>query len=520
MTENRRRREFLLACVTAAGSAGVAGCLEGNGNPDPNSGNEDADSTEPGDSGPDGAGEDEMEEFAESLRVEGSVVEFENDDVTAASFPVSFRTDDGAVSAVGFVEAATDGSPAKVGVALRNTNDYDHVFRSRLLPPFDTRPVGYPEDRSGDADAVYLVPTEEHGYADGVPEVGRDGEGDWRLEDSIDDWVPETVELGAEEVAYAEYAFVGHPDASNTPITTEEYRFSGRGGTLRFSVWETGAPGPVDGSMFGGEEVPEVERVDRDVSWYHEADEETEVYLKPSAEEVETPARIEYELVNRKHERISGNPDGWGLYKLVDGDWHHVAPAGVHLPLSYVYPGDTEESTLRMRHDEAVSCSGERTADRLGGGTYAYVVHFGREEERCAALVEFDAPELELEKPDGAAVEQGEGDDELVVTSERWREAKESGEIDEDSMLPIVFERVDDAVDAEDAGELIAEQVYRGRREYLPHSIPFLKDEDVDSVVVKSDPGLRSSRFRDEGTVYRYDGETYRARYEMEQESD
>lgn len=503
-SSNGVERRKILAIIGGASSATLTGCLNGG------TGEEDDDPPENGDGETPENGDEtrmtdeELKELTERVR-EGSVVEFGG--MVVSTFPTFFRSDARASTTAGVIEPATDDSPAVLMTAVRNENDYDHRFQTRNIPPYDRRPIGRPDDRENDP--LYLVPTENHEFAEQSPDVTRYGVR-WRLDGSIDNWLPETVEIGAEDVVYGEYFIVAHPDRAREPISSGSYRFSGGDRPLEISVWESGEPGPPEDSVFEGVDVPdplEERESDRETSWYHEADETTEVYLKPSREEVEPPVEAEYEMINRSREPVSGNPDGWGLYKLVDGDWFHVAPDEVQLPATSIPPGGTAESSLTVYHRGGTR-GGGRTVWNVGGGRYAYLVHFGKSGYRNAALLDIDAPELRLEPPEDAQVD--DRGDVIEVSSGEWRE-RQGRTADERMMRPIRVEIVED----EDGERIITEQTYKRRNEYMRYSLPFF-EEGVEEVVAKADAGGMRSAFMDEGTTYVYEGTVYRFRYEGE----
>lgn len=498
---NEIGRRKLLTYMGGASSIAVTGCL--NGETSNEGSRDDGESPKKGDGG--GIDDEELEELSQDMMEEGSVVEF--DGMVVSSFRTVFPSESGAVTVVGLTEPATDDSPAILITAVRNENDYDHRFQTRNIPPYDRRPTGRPDGRRAN-DPLYLVPTDSHEFAEQFPDVTR-YDGGWYLDDSVDDWLPETVEIGAEEAVYGEYYIVAPPDTSREPISPGSYRFSGGDRPLEISVWESDAPGPAEDSIFEGVDVPDpLEELgsDRETSWYHEADGTTEVYLKPSQEEVEPPAEVEYEMVNRSKESISGNPHGWGLYKLVEGEWFHVAPGAVPLPASGIPPGDAVESSLSVYHREGTR-GGGRTAWNVGGGRYAYLVHFGKSGYN-AALLDIDAPELPLEPPEDARVE--DRGDVIEVSSGEWRE-REGPTADENVMRPIRVEVVED----EDAERIITEQTYKRRNEYMRYAIPFF-EEGVEEVVAKADASGVRSDFMDGGIKYVYEGTAYRFRYERE----
>ncbi|MFT4885731.1 MAG: hypothetical protein ACI8U4_003258, partial [Natronomonas sp.] len=336
------------------------------------------------------AASDEPPVSAEDLR-ERRVVDFETVPLTAAVFG-SRSINDRVRTTYGISEPATDDSPAVVHALVRNNNSFEQTFHLRRVPGFWDPPSTHREAESGDRSGpVYLAPTENHDLAKSAPEVTQDDSGHWRLASSNREWLPETVTLAPDEAILGEYYLVGSDDTSNEPLGVGRYEFLYQGEGFTISVWDTESPGPTEDSAHAGAEVPELP-MGESTAWYHEADASTAVYLQPSAEKVEAPACIEFELHNRSYERLSGNPYDWTLFKLVDGEWFRIDPWAIPQPLAYVQPGETDHSELSLFHSDAMACNEGRSAGYLGGGRYAYRVGYSRDEETQAALFDLDAP--------------------------------------------------------------------------------------------------------------------------------
>jgi len=222
------------------------------------------------------------------------------------------------------------------------------------------------------------------------PEVIHQG-GVWTL-DGEPDPLP-AVELEPEEGVVFEFYLV-RPQGSEV-FPTGRYTFDDR--WLKLLVWETGSPGPTEPSRFEGKEFPQLED---GVEWYHEADEDTEVYLEPSDESAEPPATVETTYFNMSSEDVRRNDTR--LYKLVDGDWIPEVPvSGTGPGDSPLDPGSYETFSFPLRPVDEVY---EEDSPPLAGGTYANRV------ESHAAVFEVDAPLLELEPPEDIEVRYDEGD--------------------------------------------------------------------------------------------------------------
>ncbi|XGI84133.1 hypothetical protein ACEU6E_02475 [Halorutilales archaeon Cl-col2-1] len=503
------RRDFLGAAAKIGIASGVAGCLGSDRSQDQDVEsrlNRSDASLDKGSQIPRPDPTLSADEIDARFEEVSQVVDYETLPLTLSAHRVF-----GSVSAgIGITETATQESPAKIEISVVNRNDFEYVYKISEAPPYDTKPILYNQSH----DPLYLVPTPSHPLVDYEDEPYTYAqEGTWHVSGGIIDWLPEVFRLESGRGFIGEYAVVGHHNRSGRPTGT--YSTQGDGGTLSLALWETESPGPDRESVFENVEVPDLSQTPNrdkddednektDTHWFHEADSETQIYLRPSMEKTDLPADIEFEFVNRSRKKVSGNPYGWDLYKLVDGDWFHIAPLIVNLPMSYVYPGDTERSSLHLFHGEGLGCECQtpdgkvRDVDRLGGGRYAYTVDFGREGERHAALLDIEAPELTIEKPDDVEVER-RGSTVVVSTVD-----SEDG-----SDLSIRVERSDGT---EGDRRVIAENIYRGNS-HLRYSVPFFEG-GVEAVVVETEkravfPSLPFSSETSKSYVYK--GRTYTA---------
>jgi len=441
------------------------------------------------------------EAVAEELLADPTVVEFETAPLTAALFGNRLRIEERITAAIDFTAPATPESPATIGCVVQNRMSYEQTFSPRRLPFFDDPTTG----RTDGHDTVYLAPTENNELAERVPGRSRDADGRWRVDGVGDDWYPSQVTLGPEEALLGEFHLLGYHQSDEPPVRPGTYRFSWREASFHVAVWPTESPGPTERSRFAGADVPDLPR-DGPTAWFHEADAETEVYLAPSTEAVDAPARIDFELVNRAHERLGGNPYYWALRKLVDGEWYRVAPWAYPAPLSRVSPGATDESSLHVFTGEPVPCEGAREVGFLGGGRYAYTVGFSRGDETHAAVFDLDAPSLEVPPENGLDVTREAGDGErIVVESPRYEEAR--------TPARFTVTRADSAAD-----RLLPEQLPRHPNRAFRNTLP-LFEPGVEAVELLTDRGtaLRSVEYEDgESRRVVYEGEAFEAVGETE----
>lgn len=433
-----------------------------------------------------------------------SVVEFETAPVTAALTNARTRTPDGGELTFQFGRTATGQHPATVRGVFRNANPYVNTFRLDALALFQPVPTARPGGRPRDADynfhdELVLAPTERHEIARTAPELTLAGDGRWRLAADVNGpWLPETKALEPDETFRFEYAVAGREEGRGFP--RDSYHFEGYGEReVRIDVWSTASPGPGDGSRFSDTEIfplPDTERM----AWFHDADEETSVYLRPSAERAELPTKIDFTLVNHSQDAVAGNPYFWRLWKQVDDRWFHIAPVGWPLPLVRIPPGGRNESTLAGFPAHPVDCDGAREVGHLGGGRYAYEIGIGRDDVTHAALLGFEAPSVTIEPTDGLDVSR-DGAEVRVVWPRRDAEAPAA---------TLTLTRADGA-----ERRLIPEQVMQSRNVALRNTLSYL-DADVDRVRLVTDRntvsrGARTDGYEDGTFRFRLRGEAYAA---------
>ncbi|GAA5432568.1 hypothetical protein [Haloarcula japonica] len=432
-----------------------------------------------------------------------TVVELATGPRTYALSSPGLHTDDGARIGLWFDRTATDSHPATLRGWLQNGNEFENTFRIEWIPgvgrTHSRQPSGYDHEAR-----LHLAPTENNELAVEVPSLGRTEEGYWRVDD-VGPWMPETHRLDPGDWVQLEYALVGEPGQSGRPTGT--YEFRGRDESLSISVWDTRNPGPETESRFAGRSLPPFPG-DGGVQWFHEADKTTPAFVRPTAERVQLDAQVGFEMVNNSHERLQCGH--WDLYKLVDGEWFHIAPTGHTADCRILVPGGREQWGLRAFNRQAVGCgTGDCHCDGLtqgylGGGEYAVVAGYGHTTTESGALVELIGGRAAVTPTD--SVSTARDGDTVTVTTDRH-----DGERPADATFSLTH--------ADSASErIIAEQVMTSGRfaTYeggLRNALPFLTD-DVSRVVVKTDEQAvdgvlgydsDSRRFEFRGQAYKVD---------------
>jgi len=255
-------------------------------------------------------------------------------------------------------------------------------------------------------------------------------------------------------------------------------------------------PGPTIDSDFAGMSVPDLPS-ENEVTWYHESDETTQGFVRPSTERAELPAQVDFTYHNRSEE--STGCGHWNLYKLRDDRWFHVGP-GVHDGVCFNLPaGESETWTMAAAATGEVDDGEAKEFPYLGGGRYAAVAGYGHATSESAALVEFDAPPVTVVPADDAT---SESDGTVVtVTEDRWRAAVDSGD---GERATLTLERAQTA-----DRTLIAEQVMRRRNRGYRKLLAFI-DEQIERVVLRTDRRTADRMVDGDETVrFRYDDQAY-----------
>ena len=490
------RRSYIAASALMA-AGGIAGCL---GLPGSQQHDEDPPNGNNADNDPgNGSNEEDAWVPIDDLQgqLEPTVVDFETAPLSAAWSDGGFRTSHRVRVFLDFEATATDETPAIVRATILNPQEFEQTVEARWLHIFDDPIRG----RTSDREEAYLVPTPDHPFSHIEPAVERDENGRWRLERRPGTWYPPTITLPAESGMEADYYLLGNSDPDEPPIRPGSYRF-GRS-SFELAVWAD-EPGPDRESKFDEAEPPSLPDAEP-MAWYHQATTEDRVFLEPSRETVELPDSIELSFHNYDSEQASGNPYYWRLYKLVDEEWHPIEPWMWNQPLMYVDPGDRVDTRLALFHGAPFTVPESREVGFLGGGTYAYETGYALGEESHAALIEVDAPAVDVEsKPDISTEVDGET---VVATHPSY------GEGDHPTTVTVtVTEDVDTIHHA-----LIPEQLYRGP--FVPYRTAMAHvSSDVQSVHVKLDRQIERWFYvpGPEEMVFTFGDSTYRATVDEE----
>lgn len=487
-----QRRSFVAAL--AAGLPAVAGCMGS-----PGTGTDRGQGGDPSDTPTDTPGDTPTGTPDEDPGIfDVPIVDLETGPRTYALGGGAYR-DDWVSVGLQFTATATADHPATVRATLTNESDYEDTVPLDWKPPFGRHTSTHPREpgsryRHGSEytyrASLVFAPTADNDLVETPPGVERDADGYWRASD-VADWTPDPLRLSPGESVTADYYLVGHPDGAGQGRPTGVYEFSrGRDGGLTVSVWDSERPGPEGESAFAGASVPSLPG-EGETAWYHEAGPNSLSYVRPETEQTDLPAAIPFTFVN--HGREGTGCGHWYFYKLVDGEWFDLGPYVRTADCRIVPPGGHKRMTLRAAHGEALDCQGQNmTYGFLGGGRYAFVAGYGIDADRSGALVEFDAPPVEVRPTDDVSATR-DGDT-VRVESPRY-------ESDDRRVL-----QVDHAESADE--RLIAEQVMDRRG--LRNTLPFF-ESGVETVLLKTDRATvrRASGWSDGPTRFRFDGRAY-----------
>lgn len=274
-------------------------------------------------------------------------------------------------------------------------------------------------------------------------------------------------------------------------------------------VLSSDEPGPTEASRFAGESVPSP-AIGKSVTWFHEADASTQVYVRPSVERARLPANVKFTAFNFTEEEIGCGH--WDLYKLVDDRWYHVGPSGHNDYCRDLSPGGSKTWTLHAYPGEA-SEDGAAVYGHLGGGRYAAVAGYGHTTSASAAMVALVGDPIDVTPTPDVTAERLDGT--VSVSSPR-----PTDEYAEPATLSVT--RADGAEDPE-AGEaseptsLIAEQLFRPRYRALRNALPFFED-GVERVVLHTDDRTAEDVVGHDADVrrVRFEGQSYEARIDRD----
>jgi len=236
---------------------------------------------------------------------------------------------------------------------------------------------------------------------------------------------------------------------------------------------------------------------ENEVTWYHESDETTQGFVRPSTERTELPAQIDFTYHNRSQE--STGCGHWNLYKLRDERWFHIGP-GAHDGICYnLSAGESETWTIEAAAGE-IDTNDDVQYPYLGGGHYAAVVGYGHATSESAAIVEFDAPPVSVVPTDDATSES-DGTT-VTVTTDGWRAASDG---DDGDRATLTLERAQTA-----DRTIIAEQMMRWRNRGYRNLLAFTV-EDVEQMVLRTNRRTADRVVDDDETVrFWYADQAYR----------
>jgi len=362
-------RRALLSGVLAS-AVGLAGC----GGPESDRQGYDVPEDDPG-SPTGGSGASELPDGL--ARIATST--FGPDRRLAVSLPPRGSPPDGTEVTAGFVDPASAESPARLWVGLTNVTDDELQLEFGPTPPFSAyhgRVLN--GGRSGPRNLL-LVPDDARQYASydrvipdrpgnatrrtrGItrtPETGPttttttppegDDEQCWRADAFLAAPLENfEVTMAPGETVGGEYAVLYSTAIGYCPPRRGGYLFEDRLERLSLvvSTWDPSLE-PAKETGFD-RSVPALPGTDGTV-WYHRIDRNARVYLEPTTERVGLPTdSLSVTFQNYSVETLSIDPDRWGLYRLVDGDWTTVVEPRYRGRSRAVAPGGAHRLTFRL----------------------------------------------------------------------------------------------------------------------------------------------------------------------------
>lgn len=424
----------------------------------------------------------------------------------------------------GFPRLSRRGFDVEMGFSRTGTNDHPPVFAVRYRNTEDVPQIVYPSDLPGppqwmadharqlpegsheptmDGEATLaLVPVDRNDILDVRPKVARQGTY-WRVAETPTMGGPDDLTVPPGESVVAEFALVGGPRTRGRPPGT--YRFGNWQRGLGIAVWNSERPGPEADSRFDGETV--AAPGERSVTWFHEADPKTPVYIYPSTERTDPPGLVEFHFVNHSEE----NPDcgGWNLYKRHENEWYEIDPRTVTLSRGcrFVGPGSTTEWSLRAYHGDPVPSEDEGLAvGYLGGGTYAVTAGYGDSTDATGALFEVEADPVGVTADEDVTVRRREGREVTV--------AREGVGVDEEPAATVTLSRSEESPER----TFVAEQLAQPSRWGIRNALAFF-EAGVDRVSFRTAkrPPVARPTFRVVPDRFAYDGGTYELSFETGQ---
>lgn len=512
------RRRFV---ALTGGTLSVTGCLHDNPHQDDGEDSRlEPDADDP-DTEPEGLGTpleegpgDEFSEVVTSVQIRDGVLDlWDSLEFVGGVMPEEFgETEAAAVAAA--IRGGTEDEPPVLRTAFINEAQDPVEFDPRELPPY--RGVAEVEESS-----LYLVPSENNPITDEPPSVSWTGDR-WTVEPenySLSELQPETVTLLEETGLIADY----HVVTDDVGAEPGRYSFGGQGdesrNRLELQVWDDETPGPSRDSRFEGMDIPDLiqhpyddlehapeELRFFDLSFYHDADRSSQVYLEPEHEKLELPGEVEFELVNRQPEALSGGTSNH-LYKLVGGEFYEVATQRVTEPTEVrIQPGEHRSYSLGLAAENRAGFDADLDVGYVGGGIYAFYCGIDHERTRLSALVEAEAPELEVEADEEAEVEHHDNHVKVSVAAEETAEAVV--QLTEDDGQPVIAEQLYDSGGGDEPGGGLVPNL-----EVLRNAIPQFEGE-VEEVRVEMTARSIEQLFEhsaadEDHVVYEYEGQAY-----------
>lgn len=247
------------------------------------------------------------------------------------------------------------------------------------------------------------------------------------------------------------------------------------------------------------------------------------VTMTASPESAELPkATVEFTLRNDTNTTFASNFYGWNLDKRAEGEWVHVSPRAIPVPLHLMKPGGEHTWTLSIDNTVPVTDDGWTNTDAMkkiaysgfGPGTYRFRISGWLEddgesssERTYAATVELTGDPIEL-RPEPSVETRREGET-LVVETEDYDPSRQS-----------IGVTVTPAPDHDGETEhLITELAYRYPG--LRNTLPYFEREGVEHVkLLTEDAGFvvprANSHVEYEGTVYRLEAKEIEKETETE----
>ncbi|SFL25004.1 hypothetical protein SAMN04487950_3044 [Halogranum rubrum] len=435
-----------------------------------------------------------------------AVLELSPTGQTATLFRPGYGTEVGALVSLEWLSTATDESPARLRATLANQNEYRTKFQTHRLPPFEHGTYARLRRTGEAASSLHLVPVEAHPLTDEPPEYERRPSGHWHLV-GVPPKQPDSLWLEPEESVTGEYYLLGGRDDDG--VSNGRYEFGNaqfRRDGFTIVLWDTDEPGPTGSSRLEGTSFPSFADSDASffsedwpMSWYHEADATTEVYLEPSAEEAVIPGRIDFTLTNYSADSVYGNPQACHLLKFDDGEWYSIEPSVLVQPGHTLYPGGTRTDALRVFAGDPVRCDDGVDVGDLGGGRYAFSVG-AYDEQVYAAVFDLLGDPLTVTPTDAVEV-IARDDDTVTARSSR-------GDPDDEYARYGTYTVSRVADDYPEVTRYVPEQVVR--RQPLRDALGLLLTYDVSTATVEAytlDNPLFGVM---ETTYFRYESGTYR----------